>query len=105
MNMKTSIAAALLLLLAGNMSSQEIKLPEQPDAAVGTAGSELRHYSAKLLNGRKSDTVFLLEIDPKLQPEEWKIQSAADAVRLTGGSDRGVLYAVYHYLEHILHPR
>ena len=99
MNMKTSIAAALLLLLAGNMSSQEIKLPEQPDAAVGTAGSELRHYSAKLLNGRKSDTVFLLEIDPKLQPEEWKIQSAADAVRLTGGSDRGVLYAVYHYLE------
>jgi len=100
-NRKKRIAtvSVLLIFLSGLLSAQEIRLPESPDAAVKSAGEELRAYAGKILNGKKSSAVFRLAVDNKLDFEEWQILSVDDGVKLSGGSGRGILYAVYHYLE------
>ena len=69
--------------------------------AFKNAAAELQKYEKLLLNGKTSKAVFTLDIDSKLQSEEWKIQSTKDGVALSGGSARGVTYALYHYLEDV----
>lgn len=69
--------------------------------AFKNAASELQKYEKLLLNSKTSKAVFTLDIDLKLQEEEWKIRSTGNGVALSGGSARGVTYALYHYLEDV----
>ena len=76
------------------------------------AGKELRRYlyltTARLhhLTGSRNPGTgdhFFLEIDKRLATEEYAIgtsgKTSALRVRIAGGSDRALLYGVYHYAE------
>ncbi len=78
----------------------EIKVPESASPAILRAAGELQEYIVKMQCADDS-ACFQLLIDPDLPREGWKISSEPDGVTLSGGSPRGLLYAVYHYLEDV----
>ena len=87
------------LMAALAASAIEVKT-NSSHPAVKNASSELSKYVEKM--GASADkSVFFIELDEKLPAEEWRIRSVPGGVRLSGGSPRGVLYAVYHYLEDV----
>ena len=88
-----------VLLSAMGLSGIEVR-SSSADPAVKTAENELKLYAEKL-GAASSNARFELKVDPKLREEEWKIESMTPGVCLSGGSPRGVLYAVYHYLEDV----
>ena len=82
----------------------KIEIPEKVSPVESTAVEELRHYLPKLIKNKfniagKDNIVIHLGIVPELQGEEWRIHSQDNNLYLQGGSPRGVLYAVYHFLE------
>ena len=44
-------------------------------------------------------TIIRVAADPAMKAEEWRIQTSGDALLLTGGKPRGVIYAVCEFLE------
>ena len=91
-----TLTALFFALAAGAL---EVKVSQQ-DMVMKTAESEIRGYVEKM-GVSSSPAVFKLAVDPKLDFEEWKIRSVPGGVLLSGGSPRGVLFAVYHYLEDV----
>ena len=83
--------------------------PEASDVEK-TAAEELRHYILELTGQTATiishepkssqSEVFHIRLNPEMPAEKWSFRSVADGVMLEGGR-RGVLYAVYHYLEDI----
>ncbi len=101
MNKKT-ILFSLGLCLSATSLLHGLEVKYQGNVpAFKNAAAELQKYEKLLLNGKTSKAVFTLDIDSKLQSEEWKIQSTKDGVALSGGSARGITYALYHYLEDV----
>ncbi len=101
MNKKT-ILFSLGLCLSATSLLHGLEVKYQGDVpAFKNAAAELQKYEKAMLKGKTSKAVFNLSIDPKLQAEEWKIASTADGVALSGGSPRGLTYALYHYLEDV----
>ena len=103
MNKKMILFSAGLCLSAVSLvHGLEVKVAGDANLpAFKNAASELQKYEKAMLQGKTSKAVFNLSIDPALQEEEWKIQSTANGVALSGGSPRGLIYAIYHYLEDV----
>lgn len=95
--MKTSNAAGILL-------------PQKATPVEKKAAEELQHYitamtgkNAVVTSGKNAVgqlPVFYVRETNTLPKEAWSIKSTNDGVMLEGGG-RGVLYAVYHYLEDV----
>lgn len=88
---------SIVTLFAAVAYAVEVRLSSS-HIVLKNAENELKSYIHKM-GQSSSRTLFYLVVDSKLSTEEWKIESVGDGVRLSGGSPRGVLYAVYHYLE------
>jgi hypothetical protein len=96
-------------LVRGGVPQGSVQLSAQPSAAEKFAAEELVSYLEKIsgarlpivAGARDSDesTVVLLQIDPDLADEGWEVDAGRRRLELRGGSDRGLLYAVYHLLE------
>lgn len=94
-----SVIIAGMILFSVAVCGIEVN-SKSDEPAVKTAAAELQQYIEKM--GQSANPAkFLLEVDPELQEEEWKIESVSGGVKLSGGSSRGVLYAAYHYLEDV----
>lgn len=93
----------VLCLAAGTMlHGLEVKINGDANLPAFKKGAaDLQKYEKLLLNGKTSKAVFSFAIDKKLQEEEWKIRSTPNGVAISGGSPRGFIYGVYHYLEDI----
>lgn len=106
------------LLLSVTMIAAEIQIPAKPTGAESSAAKELQEYLKKItkqkiaiVNERspKSTPVFYVgktecakkaRIDfLKMHTEQWVIKSVSNGILLTGGDPRGIMYAVYRYLE------
>ncbi len=89
-----------LLALLGSFWMTAAEIKTSPDASVAEykAAAELSGYLEKLGG---TDAIFELVKDSGLEREQWRIASIPGGVRLSGGSDTGILYAVYHYLEKV----
>ncbi len=92
---------AVCMLVAWCTAAVEVRLPDNAGATEKRAAMELKEYIGKM--GAAADSaVFTLTVKPDLKPEQWRISSAGDGkIQLDGGSPRGLLYAVYHYLEDV----
>ena len=84
-----------------------ISLEVPPDAtpSIVTARAELENYLPKIvkdsitIDGQKLNRI-VIGLDAKLGDEEsWSIKSEGDTLFLSGGGQRGALYAVYVFLE------
>ncbi len=82
-----------------SLSAIEIRMPEKSTICNRTAAEILQRYVGKICPGDR--TVFTFRNDPTVPEDAWKIRSVSDGVELSGGGERGVLYAVYHYLEDV----
>ena len=100
MNKKLLFSVGLGLTVGTLLHGVEVKYNGDVPA-FKNAAAELQKYEKAMLKGKTSKAVFNLSIDPALQEEEWKIQSTKDGVALSGGSPRGLTYAIYHYLEDV----
>ena len=80
-----------------------IVLPETTTPAMETAAQELKDYLAKTavsIKADKKDAVFELVNDPALAEEQWEVRALGNGrIRVAGGGERGILYAVYNFLE------
>ena len=120
------LASAALLTLSADLFAVDVAcpgadlpvvVPPQSPAAVVTAGRELAEYLGKV-TGRPiavvdappatggavylGDSAFARSkgIDcGKLAPEEWLLREVDGNLVIGGGSPRGTLYGVYHFLE------
>lgn len=112
--MKKLLSLLLCTIVSLFAVDYKITAPSQPNDQEKTAVEELTAYLAKRIDGTltiggKSGIVFhvgntdlakqnhLLSSD--LKDEQWVIKSFENNVVLNGGGSRGVLYAVYHFLE------
>ena len=82
---------------------KNVVLPEKTTPAMDTAATELKNYLEKAANNITADgqnAVFELANDPALADEEWEVKAVGNGkIRLAGGGERGILYAVYNFLE------
>ena len=113
--MKNMIAMAwCFACVLGVAQGYRIEHSDKPTPVETTAVQELRDYLAKRINGTLSvdghshvtfavgDTALAKDkhlASTDLAEEQWVIKSFGDKVLLNGGGRRGVLYAVYHFLE------
>ncbi len=89
-------------LLSG-AAEWNILLPPSPALTEQTAAQELSHYLGAAVKDTLSvDGVQIrnlkIAIDPALPREAWHVASAGDTLIFSGGF-RGILYAVYDFLE------
>jgi len=86
---------APLVIVCPQKSSSEIKL----------ASSELRRYLYLLtgkrlsVSSKKTGNSISLMIDTTLQAQEYRLKSSGQSLVISGGSDIGVLYGTYAFLE------
>lgn len=96
----------LFLLAIFQVMALEITIPSNPRAWESTAKAELAEFFAKsvkagaVINGTKLAAIELLRADD-LPQESWFYRSDKDKL-IIGGSGRGLLYGVYHFLENEL---
>ncbi len=89
--------AFLPLILAAVTMAIEIQ-NKATDIASKRAETDLRDYIERM--GQAAANVkFTLSVDGAMKQEEWKVEGKGQAVAISGGSPRGLLYGVYHYLE------
>ena len=69
-------------------------------AVLNTATAELNKYLERMSIFNTSYS-FTLRVDASLPSDELHISVCNDKVTLAGGNGRGVLYAVYRFLEHL----
>ena len=92
----------------------KIEIPAQPKPQETTAKEELEKYLARRVSDRltiegKGNVVFHVGdtafahgkhlLSTEIEDERWIVKSFGNNVILNGGGTRGVLYAVYHFLE------
>lgn len=85
-----------------------IYLPADAPATFVTAAETLSAYLQKICGAVCSVCVedaptrgFVTGVDSTLAPDAVRIRSVGECVYLTGGNHRGVLYAVYRFLEYL----
>ena len=82
-----------------------LELPEDASPTLQTARAELENYLPQFVKdsitiGGNKLARILIGIDKKLVSDEtWSIHADGDTLFLTGGGQRGALYAVYVFLE------
>ncbi len=86
----------------------QIEVPPDATPTLLTARSELENYLPKIvkdnitIDGSRLGRI-VIGIDPNLGDEEaWNIKSEGGTLSLTGGGQRGALYAVYVFLEDVI---
>lgn len=111
----------MLNIVSQNKSGYVIAIPAAAQVAEKTAASELRSYILKS-TGVELKIVSESSVKQKAlyvgntkfarskkisvkSPEGWRIKTAGNNLILTGGSPRGTLYAVFHFLEDIVGVR
>lgn len=113
-----ALFASGMELVTNGTSSYTIVLPEKPTAVEETAAKELQNYLKKISGallpvvrtpefkgnsirlGQSPENARLLGIDfSGLKPDEIILKKTGNDLILTGDSTRGVLYAVYEFLE------
>ena len=113
-----ALFASGMELVTNGTSSYTIVLPEKPTAVEETAAKELQNYLKKISGallpvvrtpefkgnsirlGQSPENARLLRIDfSGLKPDEIILKKTGNDLILTGDSTRGVLYAVYEFLE------
>jgi len=114
-----ALAAAVLTIPAGRSHAAEIArdgraslvvvLPSDTTAEQLTASRELVDYLSRvtsahyrIVDERSAEAggpAIRIASAADLAAEEWRIEIGRRDVRLSGGEPRGLLYAVYHFLE------
>jgi hypothetical protein len=107
-NMNTSMnmkKLALFLAIACACMAQAGQIMVAPDAPakVKLAAKEVRRYvylrTGELLPIGLDAGSIQLRVDGTLQPQQFRLQSDGKALTITGGSDIGVLYGAYAFIE------
>ncbi|MCY2963691.1 MAG: DUF4838 domain-containing protein [Planctomycetota bacterium] len=98
-----------LTLSADGQTSYRIVTVAEPTVEEQTASQwlaeTLKQTTGARFPIRASDANDILahelrvQSDPLLKPEEWRIQTVGESLLLSGGSPRGVIYAVCEFLE------
>ena len=89
--------AFLPLILAAGTMAIEIQ-NNATDIASKRAETDLRDYIGQM-GQAEANVKFTLSVDGAMKHEEWKVEGKGQSVAISGGSPRGLLYGVYHYLE------
>ena len=83
--------------------NNEVSMPQKSTPAMETAAEELKNYLEKTalkVTADGKEAVFELSNDSALKDEEWAVKAAGNGkIRISGGGERGILYAVYNFLE------
>ncbi len=99
--MKTLIA--VLTVAVSIASGQTIVCPEDAPANVKLAAKEIRRYvyvrTGELLPIAESGTGIALKVETSLGKQEYRLKTDGGAITIFGGSDVGVLYGAYRYVE------
>ncbi len=78
-------------------------ITEKSSPAALNAREELQHYLQLCADGISVDnievTAIELNISSDMEEEAWHLSSAGDRISIEGGSGRGLLYGVFHFLE------
>ena len=96
----------VMLLLAVAVGAAPCTIESGKSPGEVSAAALLEKYIARLTgnsmevicNG-KSPVKFVLQINKKAAPDSWQISTGENNVLLSGGNERGVIYAVAHFLE------
>lgn len=118
---KKSSSAKELSLIKDNHSVYSIVLPIHASVVEKSAAKELKEYLEKSTGvllpivteeNKMSNSIFIGQTKYaakhkiiERKPESWIIKAVDGNLILTGGNTRGVLYAVYHFLEDIVGVR
>ena len=89
--------AFMPLLIAAGAVAIEIQ-NNATDIASKRAETDLRDYIGQM-GQAEANVKFTLSVDGAMKQEEWKVEGKGQSVAISGGSPRGLLYGVYHYLE------
>lgn len=83
--------------------NNKVIMPQKTTPAMETAADELKNYLEKTalkVTADGKEAVFELANDSALKDEEWQVKAfGGGKIRIAGGGERGVLYAVYNFLE------
>ena len=96
---------ALILAIASACAAQagQIMVATDAPAKVKLAAKEVRRYvylrTGELLPIAADAGSIQLRMDGALQPQQFRLQSDGTALTITGGSDIGVLYGAYAFIE------
>jgi len=102
--MKTTVLAWLILgcLTGGAFAASIVCSPEAPPD-VKFAAQEIRRYvylrTGKLLPVAATGSGIVLKLDPALAPQEYRLKTTAGTLAISGGSEIGVLYGTYAFVE------
>lgn len=105
MQKKLLITWAMLLLGTAALAVP-CTIETGPSPGERSAGALLKKYIARLTgnsmevtcNG-KDAVKFVLHLNRSAKPDSWQISARDGQIKLSGGNERGVLYAVAHFLE------
>ena len=96
-------------LSRGGKALLPIVLPENADPLLQNAALELSHFLKRVtgcdfetVTGAVSAPAITLAVDASLAEEEVVVRASSAGLALSGGSFRGVFYAVYTFLEDVL---
>ena len=96
------LATILAIAVTCTVSAQTIVFPANAPANMKLAAKEIRRYvylrSGKLLPVAESGNGIALKIDPSLEPQQYRLKTAAGTLTISGGSDVGVLYGAYAFV-------
>jgi hypothetical protein len=90
-------------LAAAKWMANNIHCPADAPANVTLAAKEVRRYvylrTGELLSIAEGSGTIQLRVDGALQPQQFRLKSDGQALTITGGSDIGVLYGAYAFIE------
>ena len=100
------------LILASNQTAYlTILLAADASAVLRTAAKELAHFLKRITGADfavttdHASSAIRLSVDPALEEETFRIRCGGNEISITGGSERGVFYGVYGFLENVLGVR
>ena len=82
----------------------EVEVAEEASPVERKAAEELKKHLEKITEGKEekgSFPRFRLTVTGGSNDMKWQVKSVPGGVELSGGGPRGVLYAVWHYLEDV----
>jgi len=98
-----TLATILTLAFTCVASAAGIVCPPNAPANVKLAAREIRRYvylrTGELLPVVETGKGIVLKMDPALSPQQYRLKTDGDTLAITGGSDVGVLYGAYRYVE------